>query len=246
MLGFIEQFPEMVAEAVKLGKDIKVEGKINNILVAGMGASGIIGDILKDYLKTFPVSVSKKYTVPPWVNRDTLVFVISYSGETEETLSMYRDAKKKKAKIVAITSGGKLGKIAKTKVVVPAGMPSRCALPYLFIPILVVLNKLRLVKNLEKDVKDAAKTLKVFRNMHTMTLAKRAAERLYKRIPVIYASDNYKSITKRWKNQFNENGKTIAVASCIPELNHNEITGFTNPKMRGAFSVIILKNHQLR
>ncbi|MFQ5647755.1 MAG: bifunctional phosphoglucose/phosphomannose isomerase [Candidatus Aenigmatarchaeota archaeon] len=241
MLGFLEQFPEMVEEAAKLGRDVKVKGKFRNILVAGMGGSGIAGDLLQDYLKTVPVAVSKGYDVPDWVGRETLVFVVSHSGNTEETISMWRQAQKKGAKTIAIASGGKLGK-AKTKVVIPGGMPPRCALPYLFIPILVVLNKLRIVKGLDKEVKDAVKTLKAFRNMHTMKLAKRLAERLYKHVPALYASDRYKAVVKRWRKQFNENSKTIAVSNYVPELNHNEVTGYANPKMRGVFSVVVLKD----
>jgi len=241
MLGFLEQFPEMVEEALKLGRNVKIKGKFRNILVAGMGGSGIVGDILQDYLKTVPVFVSKGYSIPGWVNRETLVFVVSYSGNTEETVAMYRQAQKKGAKIVVVTSGGKLAK-AKNSVIIPAGIPPRCALPYLLIPVLVILQRLRMIKNLDKEIKEAVKTLKAFRNMHTMTLAKRAAERLYTHVPVIYASDRYRSVTKRWRSQLNENSKTIAVANFIPELNHNEITGYTNPKMKGVFSVVMLKD----
>src|SRR3989338_928248 len=108
MLKVIEDFPQQCKTALELTKGMSVTGRIDNIVVAGMGGSAICGDLLKIYLHDLkiPVFVVRDYKVPSFVDENTLVFAVSYSGNTEETISAFCDALNKKAKIVAVTSGG--------------------------------------------------------------------------------------------------------------------------------------------
>jgi len=110
MLGVLNAFSEQCREAVKLARGIKVKGRFDNICVCGMGGSGVGGVMLKPFVKKIPVFSNHNYGLPNYVGKNSLVFVISYSGNTEETLSAYDEAKKRKAKIISITSGGKLVK----------------------------------------------------------------------------------------------------------------------------------------
>jgi len=108
MGSILAKFPQQCWDAISLAKGIEITVPIKNIVVAGMGGSGITGDILKNYLSTkMPVEVVKDYALPEWVNSSSLVFIVSYSGNTEETSSAYRIAMRKSAQVIAITSNGK-------------------------------------------------------------------------------------------------------------------------------------------
>lgn len=230
-------FPEQIEEAVGLVKDVRIKGAVSNILICAIGGSGIGGDLLKDYLKKelkIPIIVNRDYSIPEFVDKNTLVFVVSYSGNTKETLSAYKEAESKKAKIIAITSNGKLSKICRNYVLVPGGIPPRFALAYLFFPMLIVLQKLRLIKNKNKDIKKVITVLKKFRPIK----AKNLARSLYKKIPVIYASENYRAVVYRWKTQFNEDSKCFAIANVIPELDHNEIEAELNKN----FEIVLIRD----
>src|SRR3989344_652776 len=111
MLKVLEDFPHQCRTALELAKGMAVSGKIDKIAVAGMGGSAVGGDLLKAYMHNskIPVFVIRDYNIPNFVDENTLFFAVSYSGNTEETLSAYEEAVRKKAKIVAVTSGGQLG-----------------------------------------------------------------------------------------------------------------------------------------
>ena len=134
MLKVIEDFSHQCRMALELPKGMSVSGKVDKIVVAGMGGSAVGGDLLKSYMRSskIPVFVVRDYDVPHFVNEKTLLFAVSYSGNTDETLSAFEDASRKKANIVAVTSGGQLGAIAKKVVKIPGGLQPRAALGYLF------------------------------------------------------------------------------------------------------------------
>src|SRR3989338_9723003 len=109
MLEHLESFPRRVLEGFDLAKDIRVEKPIKRIVAVGMGGSGVSGLLLRSYLKDKPyVEPVQSDELPPGVDQETLAFLVSYSGETRETLDAYREAQRKFCKILAITSGGKL------------------------------------------------------------------------------------------------------------------------------------------
>ena len=241
MLKVLEDFPEQCKTALELTKGLTVQGDIKNIIVAGMGGSGIAGDILRAYISSFkiPVNVVKDYKLPEFVDANTLVFAVSYSGNTEETLSAYYDAVKKKAKIVAITSGGELAKLCKKTIKIPSGYQPRAALGFLFFPILGVLSNANVI-----DVKtqDVAEMLSVTGNVESYKKeAQHIAKTIRNRVPVVYSSNLFGVAAYRWKCQFNENSKIAAFYNIFSEMNHNEVVGYQSMD-RAIFISIMLKD----
>ena len=217
MLEHILNFPDYVKEGYSLGKNFKVRGKINNVLVCGMGGSGISGFILKDYINHLPVCINQDYDIPKFVNKKTLAVIISYSGNTEETLSAYEKIKKKTKKKIIISSGGLLGE-EKNVVKVPKGLPPRYSLPFLFFSMLSVLNNSKIVKK-DFDLDEIVRNLKSLDPKN----AESFAGSLIGHIPLVYAPQGYGSVAYRWQTQFNENSKMFAHSQVFPEHNHNEI-----------------------
>lgn len=238
----LSKFPQQCWEAISLAKDVKIPIPPKNIVVAGMGASGITGDILKNYLSTKThIEVVKDYALPEWVDSHSLVFIVSYSGNTEETVAALRAAIRKSAQIVCITSNGKIKELAKklNKLVIeiPKGLPPRCALGYLFIPMLIVLGNSGIIENKTEEIKKMVDSL---RNTSFKEKAQELASKLQYKIPIIYSSNRLDSIAKRWKEQFNENSKIHAFTNVFPEVDHNEIMGYRNVK--GDFFILIIKD----
>ncbi|MBU0666175.1 MAG: bifunctional phosphoglucose/phosphomannose isomerase [Nanoarchaeota archaeon] len=242
MKGAIKDFPKQIKEAYSLGKDVDFQGEINRIVVAGMGGSAIAGDILKSYLsfEKINVDVSRSYDLPIHVDEKTLVFISSYSGNTEETISAYRAALRNDCKIVAITSGGKVKEFAEKNrhklILIPSGIQPRAALAYSFFPIVKVLENLRIVSNKQADVERLIKA--VSKDIYEETGIK-LSEKLVDKTPIIYSSELFAPVAYRWKTQLNENAKTMAFYHLFSELNHNELEGYKNRK--GDFHVINLK-----
>ncbi len=240
-LQLIEDLPHQIRDAIKLAQGEKVEGEITNILITGMGGSGIGANIVQTLLREtkIPVFVNKEYTIPAFVNDKTLVFVSSYSGNTEETLSAFKEANKKRAKIVCVTSGGKLKQIATDAkiITIPQGMPPRSALAYLLFPILVVLHNSKIIK-LSRD-----EILKIIDSLHNQDLRKKSEElsqQLFGKIPLIYASPQFESAALRWKQAINENSKQHAFWNVFSELNHNEMMAYNTQKT--GFHAVILRD----
>lgn len=243
MLRVIEDFPQQCKIALGLPKGISVSGKIDKFVVIGMGGSAIGGDLLRIYMHNskIPVFVIRDYKVPNFVDEKTLVFAVSYSGNTEETISAFEDATKKKAKIIAVTSGGKLGEIAKNVIKIPAGLQPRAALGYLFFPVLGVL-----VNSNTTDVKSSEITemLDVLSRTNDFKLVgEKIAKKIQNRIPIIYASELLSAVAYRWKTQFNENSKVAAFYHAFSEMNHNEIAGYQTMN-RGNFVAVFIKDKE--
>lgn len=201
-----KKISEQIKEAMSL-KTPEIRGH-NKIAVCGMGGSGVSGYILKDLIDDVPVFVFQSYNLPRFVDSKTLVFVISYSGNTAETISMCKEARKRGAKIVIIASGGILGR-EKDAIKIPGGLEPREAIGYLFFPMWKVLGK-----GVGKDVIGA---------VDSVVNDKGIGGKLYGKIPVIYANSGFYSVALRWKQQINEDSKRLAIANAFPEINHNEI-----------------------
>lgn len=234
----LESFPKYIQEAVSLGKRLEI-GDIQNIVVSGMGGSAISGDILKDYLRDkceIPVIVDRNYKSPFFVDESSLVFIISYSGKTEEDLYTYRDMKNKRCREILITSNEKLELEVEEKIKIPPDLLSRASLPYLFFPILNTLEKSGSIKEQSENIKETIEILEKFKPKKARNLA----EKIKGKIPIIYTSDNFSSMAYRWQTQLNENSKILAHHHVFTELNHNEIEGNFNPD----FFVIVLKDEE--
>ena len=215
-MNFIEQvrsFPEQILR----DKAFQIDRKFNKIVISGMGGSGIVGRIFAELYEQFPVQVISDYKIPDYVDRDTLFIAISYSGNTEETLSTLKQAETRGAQIKTITSGGELGKSGFESVMVPSGMQPRNALGYMLAPLLRSILKLD-----AEEIKSAASILREIEKKSSYL--KEMAENICsdELIPWIVGYEPYIATSYRWKTQFNENGKILAVNSVIPELNHNE------------------------
>lgn len=267
MLDALAELPEQCREAQRLGKKAALslvlplmkEKEIAQVVVTGLGGSAIGGDLLRTYIAdkaNVPVMVNRHYELARFVSAKTLVFAVSYSGNTEETLSAYRQAKAKGAAVVALTSGGALKEMALQDNIpvinVPTGFAPRAALGYLFIPILVVLEHLHLLNSQETEINALVGHLKDLYSQYkpevplTKNYAKLLAGQLHNRLPVIWGSTGTtETVAQRWKGQINENAKAPAYWNVLPELNHNEIVGFEGPaELLRRLYLIILSHPQ--
>ncbi len=230
---------------------------ISNIVVTGLGGSAIGGDLLRVYAAgriSVPVVVNRDYVLPEFVAPDTLVFAVSYSGNTEETLSAYGEARAKGASVIAVTTGGKLGEAALRDGVpvikIPGGIAPRAATGFLFLPTLRVLQKLGVLPGKVDEITEMIELLKNLRKKLDPETpaeenpAKQIARKLHRRIPVIWGSaGTTEVVAQRWKGQINENAKAPAYWNVLPELNHNEIVGFQFPlEILNQVHVIILRD----
>ncbi|MEK7818178.1 MAG: bifunctional phosphoglucose/phosphomannose isomerase [Bacteroidota bacterium] len=243
MKKLLEEFPKQVAEAIKIGNDAKIKlnlKNINSIVLSGLGGSAIGGDLLRSYLSDdlkIPFSVSRNYFLPNFVDKNTLVIIGSYSGNTEETIASYKDAIKKGAKILAVSSGGVVTEMAKKNnhalIKIPGGLPPRAALGYSFFPLLVTFSKLKLIKNQSVALKETLAMLKnkskEFSSDNNATIE--LAKEIFGKLPIVFSSaDRIDSVNIRWRGQINENSKSLAYGHFFPELNHNEVVGWESLK----------------
>ena len=267
MLRRIKELPQQVRDAWAIGSQAAVPpayGDVRNITVAGMGGSAIGGDLaaalLADELKV-PMSVHRDYGAPSYVGRDSLVIASSYSGNTEETLSAFEECRKRGAKILVLTTGGKIADLARV-----SGFPvitfsykaqPRAALGYSLALVLGVLTRLGFVRDLADDVNAAlADVAKLEERVHEGARtndAKKLALELYGRIPIAYGAGVMGVMARRVKGQFNENAKNWAAFDVMSELNHNAVVGFPNPPIaKDALTVLLLRSdrdnprHKLR
>ena len=249
MLGIIESFPKQCEDAKNIGSAFNLPDsykiQYRNIVCAGLGGSAIASDILKSCLwhdLKVPIFVNRNYILPSFAGEETLVIASSYSGNTEETLSAYRDAKRKKAKLVVVTSGGNLKKLADRDgvpvIAIPKGLPPRSATGYMFFPVLILLSKLGIVKDACRAADESIKILDEARHRTLgfevparKNIAKKIALSLDGKYPVIYASQDYMDcVAVRWRGELAENAKTLSSSHQFPEMNHNEIVGWKNPE----------------
>jgi len=236
MKKLVLDFPIQLQEALIIGQNYRFKATTQsfaNVVVTGLGGSGIGGSIVQNYvfdkLKT-PFIVNKDYFLPAFVNKNSLVIVCSYSGNTEETIAALEQARKSQATIVCITSGGKVSEIANKKhidcILVPAGMPPRSCIGYSLVQILFTLAYFGLIKNdFQKEIKAAIKLLKT----EETDIQKKAAviaKKISGKLPVIYSASDFEGMAIRFRQQLNENGKVLAWHGAIPEMNHNELVGW--------------------
>lgn len=235
MKELVENFPAMCEQALRIDVPKKNLKGVKSILVLGMGGSGIAGDIIRDCCD-LRVDTCRDYSLPK-CDPDTLIIAISYSGNTEETLSSFTQAIGMKNTLV-ITSGGKLFELAKNNKIdaikIPDGMPPRAALPYLLFPLIKFLRHsgIRIEGDDESitSLKAIAKKAKGLREI---------GEAIEGQIG-IYCSAGFEGAARRFKTQINENAKALARWDSFPELNHNEHVGWEN--VDGKNTVIILRD----
>jgi glucose/mannose-6-phosphate isomerase len=246
MKTLVENFSKQLSEAIAIGNQAKLsasKNKISNVLICGLGGSGIGGSIVSELVvgnANVPINVTKGYFIPAYVNENTLVIISSYSGNTEETLNCMDLAIAKNAKIVSVTSGGKVLEISNARgfdcIVVPSGMPPRSCLGYSLTQLFFILGFFGITDNDYKKELEAAIQLIDSEKNNIIAEAKSIAEKLKGKIPVIYATTYNEGIAVRFRQQLNENAKILCWHHIVPEMNHNELVGWT--EKNDAFSVL--------
>jgi glucose/mannose-6-phosphate isomerase len=240
MRDIIRAFPAQLEEALQLGQRLTLPADYaptQAVVVLGMGGSAIGGDLLRCYLADsirVPIVVNRDYHNPAFVGPTTLVIACSYSGNTEETLSAYGEAKERGAKLLCVTTGGELARRAAGDGVpvltIPRGYPPRTALAYLSVAPLVALHKLGLVPAQEEPIQEAVELLSTlareYDRAEESNPALQIAERLVGKLPVIYTTHGFEVVAMRWRGQLAENSKVLAYSSTLPEMNHNEVVGW--------------------
>jgi glucose/mannose-6-phosphate isomerase len=244
VLGTVERFSDQCRHAWELGlatSGLPDADGVDSIVVLGMGGSGVAGDVVQSVVEPrLPVHfrVIKSYgPLPESIGRSSLVFAVSYSGNTEETLTAFEEAHGRGARAVAICSGGELADRARSygvaHVGIPPGQQPRASLPYLMLPILAVLQEVGLIPDATQDVDEA---LEVTSSLATRCSrdrsvdenpAKDLARRIEGKVPVVYGSYGLTATAaQRFKCDLNEYSKTPAFWNFVPELDHNEIVGW--------------------
>ncbi len=246
----IANFSNQLHEALKISSKYefkKAADQPENVVIAGLGGSGIGATIVQNYSQYTvkePVVITKNYFLPGFTGPKTLVIICSYSGNTEETVDCMKEALKKKATIVCITSGGIIEQLASKHqldcILIPSGMPPRSCLGYSLVQLLTTLHHFGLIKNSYiKEIKAAAALLDA-EEKPIKTAAKKLARKAVGKIPVIYVENDMEGVAVRWRQQINENGKMLCWHNTIPEMNHNELVGW-RAKQQDLF-VIFLRN----
>ncbi len=250
MRGLIENFTQHITESLNISESVNLtpyNGKINNVLICGLGGSGIGGSIIAQIVAQdaeCPITINKDYKIPAFVNENTLVLCCSYSGNTEESLEMLEQAQAKNAVIACVTSGGKLAEIAKTKnynhIIIPGDHPPRAAFGLAFPPLFFILKHYNIISDdYVAQFAHAISTIDT-KEADIIAEAKEITEKLFNKMPVIYADANYEGVAIRFRQQINENAKMLCWHHVIPEMNHNELVGWTTKNED--LAVVIFRN----
>jgi glucose/mannose-6-phosphate isomerase len=256
MLDRIHELPEQLTNAWTMVEQLQLPQdyrNVKNVVVLGMGGSAIGADLVRTLVAgecPVPIIVNRDYALPAFVNQETLVVASSYSGNTEETLTALDHAQHRKARIVSITTGGKLAEWSRG-----LGIPTftyfyeaqpRAAIGYSFVPLLGILEKAGLIGNKGRQIAEARQEMEslalrigekvpVERNP-----AKQLAQKLHGKIVVVYGADLLTEVARRWKGQVNENAKTWAFFEAMPELNHNAVVGLEHPEQLGDKIIVVM------
>jgi glucose/mannose-6-phosphate isomerase len=226
--------------------------EIQQIVICGMGGSAIAGDFVKHIFSdklTVPVMVNRDYELPAFVGESTLVILSSYSGNTEETISAFQSAIVKKAKTIAVSTGGEIAAMAKEQGIphlsVPSGYQPRQAIGFSLVTLFRILEHLffethdpEIINKAIEWVADKKKVWLSEKNNELWNLA----NRLCKKPVIVYASDKCFPAALRFKGQVCENAKLLAFAYAVPEMNHNEIVGWDSVSKDEGFPVVIFRD----
>ncbi|GAB4252854.1 MAG: bifunctional phosphoglucose/phosphomannose isomerase [Vicingaceae bacterium] len=236
MKALVKAFSDQIQKALTitdLTSLIPNTKTIQNVLIGGLGGSGIGGTIVKQLVKNnanVPIETNKDYDIPNYVDHHTLVIASSYSGNTEETLEMVEKAQKKGAEIVCITSGGKLKEIALKNnynyIEVPGGIPPRAAFGYTFPQLFYVLKHYGIITVDFKSEFIKANQLIATEEASIQQLALNIAKQLLNKTTVVYSPAVFEGLTTRFRQQLNENAKELCWNHVVPEMNHNELVGW--------------------
>ena len=231
MKEIILNFPQQFAKGISAAKNVKLAGPFANIIVCGMGGSALPGSLLPELGIKFdlPLFTHRDYGLPKIASQTSLIICVSFSGNTEEALSAYQEAIEKNYKVIAICTGGKLKELAEQNGLPVAIVPNDCGQPrfgagYLIAAVLKILSNCEIINNQDNNLLEMAQALQPQKYEEQ---GKALSQKLIDKIPIIYTANQYKSLARIWKIKFNENSKVMAFWNYFPELNHNEMVGFS-------------------
>ncbi len=251
--------PNQFSEGMRLAGDVRfpTHAGFRSVMISGMGGSALPGNIFRIYLSDLasrgllnePVSIyQNRFYELPWEAKRSLNVFASYSGNTEETLESFETAIAENLPSIGISSGGKIEEIClregipHVKLPIPfPGFQPRLGTGYFFGALYQVLMNEGLVPDMRTEIESGAEYLRS-RLSDLEEAGKALASKCEGKTPVVYASPRYKSVAMVWKIKFNENSKSTAFWNFFPELNHNEMVGYTLPQ--GSFQVIMLRDSE--
>lgn len=250
MKKLISKFTDQLRDALIIGENSelnKTNKTFNNIVITGLGGSGIGGKIVAQLVKNnidTPVFVNNGYHLPAFVNEKTLVIVSSFSGNTEETLEAMKIAQNKNSEIACISSGGKVIELAKENnynyILLPSCHSPRAMLSYSLTQQFFILNHYGFING---DFKTSiANAIQLIDNEidNIKSEALKVAKGIKGKTPIIYSEESYEGASIRLRQQLNENAKTLCWHHVLPEMNHNELVGWAGGK--NEYAVILFRN----
>jgi glucose/mannose-6-phosphate isomerase len=258
MLGHILSLPDQLESAWKLGlqPELPAGEGIRQVVIAGMGGSAIGADLIEAYTRPFcrvPVVVHRDYGLPAWAEGNhTLVIASSHSGNTEETLSAFTEARERGCRLMALSTGGTLKTQAeafKAPVLqfIHIGQP-RAAVGFSFGLLLAAFSRLGLIPDQAANLKAAVAAMReqmsklIPESPVKDNPAKRLAGQIVGRFPVIVGADFLAPVARRWKGQFNELAKCWAQYDILPEFDHNSLAALERPEETLEHMVVIFLN----
>lgn len=241
MKQLVEGFIQQLQHAIEIGEKATVDfapKKYSNIVIAGMGGSGIGGNLIQAYVSDkleMPLAVNKGYDIPAFVGPDTLFIASSFSGNTEETLSGIREALAKGATLACVTSGGEVLRLSKENnfphIIIPGDSEQpRACLGYSVVEMLYLLHYAGVLNVTFKT--ELAQTIALLEEQQSsMKVEASALANAFKgKLPILYAGVQFEPIAVRFQQQINENSKQLSHVNTFPEMNHNEIVGWLHPE----------------
>lgn len=256
---FILDTPNQFKVGIELAKNIKLDGNFKSLTVSGMGGSALPVNLIRAYTHSlfknhkdyhpFETYINRYYSLPPEAETEnSLNLIASYSGNTEESISSLEELRKLNIPFIGLASDGKIEELCQKYnspfVKLPIPYPNyqpRMGTGYFFGVIIQILINQGLLPDISSDLIEKSSKFHSFMSEYEEK-GKTLARKLVGKTPVIYASPKYKPVAMVWKIKMNENAKTPAFWNFFPELNHNEMVGFTNPQAK--FFLIMLKDQE--
>jgi len=263
MFEMVYTWPKLIelimAESISIPSQIDIgkyhlnyKNTFSQVMITGMGGSAISGDYTRTYFENsaeLPIFVQRNYTLPKFVNETTLIIIVSYSGNTEESISGLMSAIESGCPTICIGSGGKLEEFCLKNELpffkIPSGYQPRASFPLLFFPIIKILDSINITTLKSSEIQEVILQLKTMREtikpeiLIAENQAKQIALKLHNKIPVIWSP--FLCVANRFKCQINENSKQLALAEELPEFNHNHIVGFEDLALDHNFIVIAFR-----
>jgi glucose/mannose-6-phosphate isomerase len=253
-LGIIAGQPAQLKQVLELGH-IDRTREIESIILAGMGGSALAGEFVRSWKSdklNLPFVISRDYRIPAFVGKKTLAIISSYSGNTEEVIESYAQAKAAGADIITMSSGGKLQQLAEADglphVTLPSGYQPRLAVFFEVRAVANLLEHLGLLKGAVDELEAAADWVTPLLSDWSAEVntdknqAKQIARELLGSPVVVYAGSTLAYPAMKWKIDFNENAKNLAFYYHWPEFNHNEFLGWLHPQMTTMLRVVELES----